>query len=129
MALESGDATDARDDAQDAPMDEESASDKDGDGYAAAESEDELVFETSSMTNRTRTKSRKVIITDALMSSDSEDELPRPQPCRHIHASPAPPSAGGHTKYFRRHSNHQFPSIASKKLTARTGSAGGHGRK
>ncbi len=31
-------ATDTRSDAQDVPMDEDSASDKDGDGYAAAES-------------------------------------------------------------------------------------------
>jgi hypothetical protein len=42
----SEDSTDARGDAQDVPMDENSASDKDGDGYAAAESEGELVFET-----------------------------------------------------------------------------------
>jgi hypothetical protein len=112
-------------------MDKESASDKDGDGYAAAESEDELVLETipqSSMTNWTRIKSRKVIITDALMSSDSEDELPSPQPRKHMHASRAPPSAGGHTKYFLRNSNH-FLSFASKKLKACKESAGGHGRK
>ncbi len=41
-------------------MDEDSASDKDGDGYAAVESEDELVFETipqSPMTNQTWSKS------------------------------------------------------------------------
>ncbi len=62
------------------------------------------------------------------MCSDSGDELRRPQPRKHIHASPAPPSAGGHTKYFRRNSN-QFPSIASKKLTASKGSAGGRRQK
>ena len=52
--------------------DEDSASEKDGDGYAAAESEDELVFETisqSPLTNRTRSKSRKVMIPDTLMCS------------------------------------------------------------
>ncbi len=66
-ASESGDAKDARGDAQHVPMDEDSASDKEGGGYAAAESIDELVFETSpqsQMTNKTRSKSRKVIITD-----------------------------------------------------------------
>ncbi len=66
-ASESGDATDARDDAQDVPMDEDSVSDKDGDRYAAAEPEDELelVLETipqSPMKSWTRSKSRKVII-------------------------------------------------------------------
>ncbi len=45
-AKESRDSTDAQSDAQDVPMDEDIASDKDGDGYAAAESEDEIVFET-----------------------------------------------------------------------------------
>ncbi len=67
-ASESGIATDARSDREDVPMDEDSASVKEGNGYAAAESEDELVFETvpqSPMTNQTRSKSRKVIITDA----------------------------------------------------------------
>jgi hypothetical protein len=39
--VESRYATDARGDAQDVQMDEDSASDKDGDGYAVAESEDE----------------------------------------------------------------------------------------
>jgi hypothetical protein len=51
------------------------------------------------------------------MSTDPEDELPRQQPRKHIHASPAPPTAGGYTKYFQRNSN-QFPSISSEKLTA-----------
>jgi hypothetical protein len=73
-ASESGDATDALGDAQDVPMDEDSALDKEGDVYAAADLEDDLVFETilqSPMTNRTKGKSRKVIIADPLMSSDS----------------------------------------------------------
>ncbi len=64
-ALKSGDATDAQGDAQDVPMDEDSAWDRDGDGYAAAESEDEIVFETipqAPMTNQTRSKSPKVIV-------------------------------------------------------------------
>ncbi len=80
-------------------LDEDSASNKDGDGYAAAgpELEYELVLGTiaqSPMTNRSRSKFQTIIITDTLMSSDSEDELPRKQPRTHIHASPAPPSAG-----------------------------------
>ncbi len=40
-ASKSGDATYARGDAQDVPMDEDSASDKEGDEYEAAEWEDE----------------------------------------------------------------------------------------
>jgi hypothetical protein len=62
-ASKSRDATDARVDAQDVLMDEDKASDKEGDGYAAADSEDELVFETnpqSPITNQTRSKSQKV---------------------------------------------------------------------
>ncbi len=56
-ALESRDATVAQGDAQYVPMDEDSASDKDGDEYAAAESEDEIVFKTipqSPMIDQTR---------------------------------------------------------------------------
>ncbi len=91
----------------------------------AAESEDEIVFETiphSPMTNGTKSKSRKVLIPDALMYSDPEDELPRLQQRKHTHTSPALPSVDGHTKYFRRNSN-QFPSVANKKLTASKRSA------
>jgi hypothetical protein len=59
-ALESGNATDAQGDAQDIPIDEDSASDKDVDEYAAAEAEDEIVFKTipqNPRTNQTRNKS------------------------------------------------------------------------
>jgi hypothetical protein len=76
---ESGDATHARGDAQGVVMDEDSASDKDGDEYAAAESEDELLIEKipqSPVTNRTRIKSRKVVIPDALVCSDLCVHLP-----------------------------------------------------
>ncbi len=100
----------------------------DQDGYAAAELEDGLVFKTmlqSPMTNKTRSKSQKVFITDTLMSSDSEDKLPCLQPHKHMHASPAPPSAGGHAKYFLLNQN-QFLSNTGKKLTACKGSAGCH---
>jgi hypothetical protein len=66
-ASDSRDATDARGDAQGVPIDEDNASDKEGYGYAAAGSEDELMFNTipqSPMTNQTRGKSLKVIITE-----------------------------------------------------------------
>ena len=60
----------------------DSASDSDSDLCAAAESEDEIVDETvhpSSRKNRTRSKPRKVVISDPIMCSDSEDDLPRQQ--------------------------------------------------
>ena len=109
---------------------EDSASDNDSNECAAAESEDEIVDGTvpqSPMKNRTRIKSRKVVIPEALTCSDSEDELPRPQPRKHNRASPAPLKAGGHSKYFQRNSN-RFSSIASKKLAQRKSTAGGRAR-
>ncbi len=63
--------------------DEDSASDKDGDECAAAESEEEIVDETvpqSQLKNRISSKSRKVIVPKALLCSEFEEELPRPQP-------------------------------------------------
>jgi hypothetical protein len=80
------------------------------------------------MKNRTRSKSRKVVVHEALMCYDSEDELPHQQPSKRHRASRAPLWVGGHSKYFPCNSN-SFPSIASKKLTARLGKAGGRGRK
>ncbi len=82
---------------------EDSASDQGGDKCIAAESEDEIVDGTvpqSPMKNRTRIKSRKVVIPEALTCSDSEDELPRPQRRKSNHASPAPLRASGHAKNF-----------------------------
>ena len=93
---------------------EDSASDKDGDECAAAESDDEIAGETvapSPMKDRTRSKSRKVVIPDALMCSDTEEEFSRPQPRKRNHASPALLRAGGHAKYFR---------ISSRALPARS---------
>ncbi len=58
-AFESGVATDTRGNAEDVLMKQDSDLDKEGYGYAAAESEDELVFERiplSLMTNWTRSK-------------------------------------------------------------------------
>ncbi len=48
---------DAQGDAQDVPIDEDSALDKDGDEYAAAESEDEIV-DMPSISNESRLISR-----------------------------------------------------------------------
>ncbi len=141
-ASESGNATDARGEAQDVPtMDdltneqapeyEDNASDKHGDECAAAESEEEIMDETiqqSPMENQTRSKSRMVILPEAFMCSDSEDEPPRQQPRKCNCASPAQLRTGGHAKYFQRKLN-QFLSIASKKLTANKRQAGGRGRK
>ena len=111
---------------------EGSASEGDGDGCAAAESDGDIVDETilpSLMKNRTRSKSKKVIIPEPLMCSDTEDdEEDRPQPRKRNRAGPAQLRAGGHSKFFRRNSN-QFPSIASKTLVQRKGTAGGRGRK
>ncbi len=58
------------------PEQEDSASDKDGDECAAAESDEEIVDETiplSPMRNRTRSKSRKFVEPEPLLPSDSED--------------------------------------------------------
>ena len=88
---------------------DDSASDKDGDEYAAAELEDDTVDETVSPSPKkmlTRSNGRKVLkIPDALICSDPEDEEPRPRQRKRTHASPAPQHAGGATsKYFRRNS-------------------------
>ncbi len=130
----SGDATDPQDEAQvpiinnDVPDarvsdDEGSASDKDGDGCAAAESDSEMMDETtksSPMLHRMRITYRKVTLPVLSMCSDPEDELPRPQLRKRNRAGPAPLRAGGHAKYFRRNSSH-VPSVASKGLhSART---------
>jgi hypothetical protein len=84
----------------------------------AAKSDDDIVDETilqSSTKYRSRSKSRKVLVSEALMCSDSEDELPRPQPSKLHRASPASLRAGGHAKYFRRNSN-WFLSITARRL-------------
>ena len=112
---------------------EDSASDKEGDEHASAESGDEIMDETippSPGKVRTRSKARKVIIPAPVMCSDSEseDEEHRPQPRKRTNASPAPLRAGGTFNFFRRNSN-QFPSIASKKLAACKGRAGIQGQK
>ncbi len=70
----------------------DSAEDKEGNELAAAESGDDIVEEKippSPMKNRTRSKSRTVIVPEAPMCSDSEDELLCPLPSKRHPASPA----------------------------------------
>ena len=100
---------------------EDSALDKDGDECMAAKSDDEIVDETVSpslMMNQTKSKARKVVRPEALMCSDTEDEISRPLPHKRNHAGPAPLRAVGTSKYFRRNSN-QFPRIAKSLQPAR----------
>ncbi len=92
---------------------------------AAAESDEEIV---DPMKDRTRSKSSKVIVPEAVICADTEDKPPRPQPRKRDRAGPAPLRAGGQAKYFLRNSN-RFPSIASRKRTACKGQTGGRGRK
>ena len=115
------------------PYIRDSTLDDEGDQFAAAEPEDDIVDETASpspMKNSTRSKSKKVIIPDLspVMYSDPEVEEPRPRQHKRTHDSPAQILAGGTSKYFRRNSN-QFPSIASNKLAASKGRAGSRGPK
>jgi hypothetical protein len=96
-----------------------------------AESDEDIVDETlqqSPIKNSTRSKSRKVVVPEPLLLSDSEDEEHRPQPSKRNRASPATPRASGHARYFR-HSSNQFPIIASKKLADSKIKAGGRGLK
>ena len=113
------------------PYSKDSASDKDGDEYASAETDECIVDETvcpSPKKIRTRSKSWKVNIPEPVMYSDPEDEKPHPRQRKRTRASTTPLRAGGTSKYFRRNSNH-FPSIASKKLAVRRGRAGSRGSK
>ena len=114
------------------PYSDDSASDKYGDENPAVESGDETVDETvrPSPTKMwtTRSKSRKPVISDPIICSDTEDNEARPQQRKRTYATITPLRAGGTSKYFRRNSN-QFPSIASKTLAACKARAGKQGRK
>ncbi len=113
------------------PEPEESVLNDDGNECSAAELDEESVDETfhqSPIKNCTRSRSRKVVVPEPLLLSDSEDEEHRPLPSKSNRASPAPLRAGGHARYFRCSSN-QFPIIASKKPAARKAKAGGRERK
>ena len=113
------------------PYSSDSASDKDGDECAAAESECSIVDETvqsSPMKMRTRSKALRAFVQpDPGMCSDTEDDELRPRQRKRNHAIAALLRAGGTSKYFRRNSN-QFPSIASKTFAVRKARAG-KGRK
>ena len=93
----------------------------------AVESECSIVDETirpSPLKMRTRSKTRpSFVIPDATICSDVEDDEPRPRQRKRNLAITTPLRAGGTAKYFRRNST-QFPSIASKTLTARKSRAG-----
>ena len=88
------------------------ASDKDGDEYAAVESECDIVDETvrrSPMKMRTRSKARGTFVVPApLMCSDTEDDEARPQQRKRNHTIATPLRAGATSKYLRRNSN-QIP--------------------
>jgi hypothetical protein len=106
-------------------------SDEDGCKCVAPESDEEIVDETlceSPMKNCTRSKSRKVIVPEPLIPSDSEDDECRPQQCKSNRASPAPERAGRKAKYIRRRLN-PLPVMSSKTFASRKAKAGGRGRK
>ena len=141
--LESRDVMDQQGSAQDDQLDEDSipglepytndsTSDNDDNEYAAVESECSIVDETvrlSPMKMRTRSKARRsLVIPDADICSDVEDDEPRPRQRKRNPAIATMPRAGGTSKFFRRNSN-QFPCVASKALAARKSQAGTKGRK
>ena len=64
------------------------------------------------MKMQTRSKSRKPVIPDSIMCSDTEDDEPRPRQRKRNHTSAISLRAGGTSKYFRRNSN-QFLTIES----------------
>ncbi len=106
-------------------------SDEDGGKCVAPESDEEIVDEThyqSPMKNRTRSKSRKVVVPEPLIPSFSEDDVCRPQQCKHNCASPAPVRARRKAKYIRRSSN-PLPVMSNKTVAVRKAKAGGLGRK
>ena len=137
---ESRDATDTQGDAPETIHSEDlyqelesevGVSDEDGGECVAPESDEEIVDKTlyqSQMKNSTRSKSRKVVVPEPLIPSDSEDEEHRPQQCKRNRASPAPLRAGGKAKYVRRGLN-QFPAMYSKTIASCKAKAGGRGRK
>ena len=123
-AAEQGSATDSR-------CLRLSAMDSDIYDCAAAGLEDDTVeeaFGTNPMRNCTRSRSKKVVIPEPLMPSETENTESRPPCSKRNHASHCVLSASGHARYFHRNSN-QFPDAASnlKWLKARRGRAGNHG--
>ena len=92
----------------------------------ATDGDDSIIDETldlSTVKDRTRSKSKKYNIPSAIISSDSEDEMPRPPRRKRAQRESDAIRAGINAKFIRRNSN-QNPSTASKKLKARMGQAG-----
>ena len=89
--------------------------------------EDSIIDETlnlSTVRDRTRSKSKKLVIPTALIPPDSDDEQPRPSRRKKTQRGASVSRTGVTAKFLRRNSN-QFASTASKKLKARRGRAGG----
>ena len=139
-ALEIRDAMSKQDDGRDQHTEEPNrvlgeysdhdTSDDDDRYREPVESECSIVDETiqpSPMKMRTRSKDRRpLVIPDADICSDVEDDEPRPRQRKRNPVAKTPLRAGGTSKYFRRNSN-QFPSIASKKLAVRRSRVGKKG--
>ena len=139
-ALEIRDAMSKQDDGRDQHTEEPNmvlgeysdhdTSDDDDRYREPVESECSIVDETiqpSPMKMRTRSKDRRtLVIPEADICSDVEDDEPRPRQRKRNPVAKTPLRAGGTSKYFRRNSN-QFPSIASKKLAVRRSRVGKKG--
>ena len=131
------DAMDARVEVQDPSMDSsntcEQSQDNDGDSGAeepvenqATDGDESIIDETldtSTVKDRTRSKSKKYNIPTSLTLSDSEDEMPRPSRRQRAKRGSGAIRAGVTAKFIRRNSN-KFPSTASKKLQSRKDRAG-----
>ena len=131
------DAMDARVEVQHQSMDSsnicEQSQGNDGDSGAeesvenqATDGEESIIDETldtSTVKDRTRSKSKKYVIPSSLIPSDSEDEMPRPSRRRRAQRGSGAVRAGITAKFTRRYSN-QMPSTTSKKLKTRKGRAG-----
>ncbi len=77
-------------------------------------SDEEILDETlhqSQMKNQTRSKSRKVVVPEPLLPSDSEDEDPRQQPSKRNRASPAADSSSAKSRWAHQIFQTQLESI------------------
>ena len=91
--------------------------------------EDSIIDETlnlSTVRDRTRRKSKKLVIPTQYIPFDSDDEQPRPSSRKNSQPRASAPRTGVNAIFFSRNSN-QFASTASKKLKAPRGRAGGRG--
>ena len=91
--------------------------------------EDSIIDETlnlSTVRDRTRSKSKKLVIPTQCIPFDFDDEQPRPSSRKNSQPRASAPRTVVNAKFLRRNSN-QFASTASKKLKAPRGRAGGRG--